>query len=267
MGEAWARAAGAGELAQLPTPGDVRASWLSFALASPTRPEEGTRTRHCIRRGLRELRAVLRVSGGVSCPSPSKALLSVQSSFLFFIVGLMCGFLPTQLSFLGSDDSPRTCPMKPCSPARQGIPPTAPSLVSREQMVWSRRAVRHCHPSRLWAEAAAVSCLSGDRFLFYLYLLLGGNMGDTVDPTISDPLGLAVAKSACPVGLPPSKSCSRAAARARAARPPCSRPHLHVGRLPCLWALGTREGGHFPLRVADEDTWESSEQNRPTDRL
>lgn len=162
------------ELAQPPTSGDIRSSWLSFARAA--------------RRGLRGgPLGLATASGGDSgarsrppgqlcrfLPSPNKGLLSGQSSLLFFITGLMCGFLPTQLSFLGSDDSPRTCPIKPCSPARQGVPPTVPSLVSREQMVWSHRAVRHRHPSCLRAEAAAVGAsVCGDRFLFFLYLLLG----------------------------------------------------------------------------------------------
>lgn len=79
---------------------------------------------------------------------PSEGLLSVQSSLSCCVIGLTCAFLPTPLSFLGSDDSPRTCPWNLA--ARPAGPPSrGPALLSREQAVRSHRAARQRLPSRL----------------------------------------------------------------------------------------------------------------------
>lgn len=88
-----------------------------FALASPTRPEEGaSRTCLCIRWGRRGLRAIQQVRFGVSSPSPSKVCSPCKFPFCFFIPELMCGILPAQQSFLGFDCSPQTCFVKLAAP-------------------------------------------------------------------------------------------------------------------------------------------------------
>lgn len=110
-------------------PKDAR---VSFALASPTWPEEGNSgTSLCFRWGLRYLRPIHQVSIFSFVPFLSKGLLPVQSSLLFFIIELMCVFLPAWQSFVGFSDSPWTCSVKPHGPDSHGIPPTAPSLVAQ----------------------------------------------------------------------------------------------------------------------------------------
>lgn len=222
-----------------------RGAWLPVALASPTRPEEGTsRTRRCVGRGLRGRRAIHQVSRGV----PQRGLLSVQSSLSCCVIGLTCAFLPTQLSFLGSDDSPRTCPWNLAArPAGASLPRSRPGQQGAGGAEPPGRPP--APPLSPRAEAAAVSCLSvsvcGDRLLFFLYLLSGwGAAWVPVDPTISGP--------------PPSKTSRAPAERQRGHEP---RGHLVCVRT-CTWPSAV-SGPRAPGR---EDTWASSGQNRPTDR-
>lgn len=191
---------------------------------------------------------------------PSEGLLSVQSSLSCCVIGLTCAFLPTQLSFLGSDDSPRTCPWNLAArPAGASLPRSRPGQQGAGGAEPPGRPP--APPLSPRAEAAAVSCLSvsvcGDRLLFFLYLLSGwGAAWVPVDPTISGPP--AVAKHVCPVGPPPSKTSRAPAERQRGHEP---RGHLVCVRT-CTWPSAV-SGPRAPGR---EDTWASSGQNRPTDR-
>lgn len=118
---------------------------------------------------------------------PSKGSLSGQSSFLFFITELMCGFLPTQQSFLGFSSSPRTCSVKPHGPAHSPL-----SGAARARW-WGATGLSwpllpplpqgHLCPSRLCAEAAPTFwlCLRG----LFLLLILGAVQVTWLVPTIS----------------------------------------------------------------------------------
>lgn len=83
-------------------------------------------------------------------------------------------------------------------------------------------------------------------------------MDDPVGLTISDPLGLAVAKGACPVGLPPSQSSRASTLRQRSSSVGASREATLFAsaparcRPPCLWPWAAGRGrGHVGIVGAE----------------
>lgn len=248
---------GAGRPARQPTFGRVRGAWLPVALASSTRPEEGTsRTRRCVGRGLRGRRAIHQVSRGV--PQRRFALRAKFPFVLCYWVDVCVSADPAKLSWLRR--LPTDVPVEPRSPARRAsLPRSRPGQQGAGGAEPPGRPP--APPLSPRAEAAAVSCLSvsvcGDRLLFFLYLLSGwGAAWVPVDPTISGPP--AVAKRVCPAGPPPSKT-SRAPAE-------WQRGHEPRGHLVCVRTCTWPSAVSGPRALEREDTWASSGQNRLTDR-
>lgn len=132
----WAR------LAQLPASGDAQGSRLSFALASPTWPQEGvSRTCLCTRWGCRGLRAICQVSFGVFVPFPIKSWLSVQSSLSFFYCGVAVWVSASPAKLPGLRLLPTGALRETLQPGLPRRPSHCPlSGTARSQMVWRHRA-------------------------------------------------------------------------------------------------------------------------------
>lgn len=243
---------GAGRPARQPTFGRVRGAWLPVALASPTRPEEGTsRTRRCVGRGLRGRRAIHQVSRGV--PQRRFALRAKFPFMLCYWVDVCVSADPAKLSWLRR--LPTDVPVEPRSPARRGLPPAVPPWSAGSRRCGatgppaSASPLASCRSSRCLVSVCVR--LWGSPPLFLIFALrLGGSMGAGRSHDLW-PTGCGKARVSCgPAALQDLACPGRAAAWARAARPPRLRPHLHVA-VCRLRAPGTGEGGHLGIVGAE----------------